>query len=100
MDSQGGATWPPWERRAASARRAARIGRGGQVAARKCQPQTGERHLKKGCRHPRDQTPAGSRAMITTIAQKTGGSIRKVCAVLGEARSSFYHASAPTATQV
>ena len=38
--------------------------------------------------------------MIQTIAQKTGGSIRKVCVVLGEARSSFYHASTPTATQV
>jgi transposase InsO family protein len=38
--------------------------------------------------------------MIELIALKTGGSIRKVCAVLGEARSSFYHASAPTATQV
>jgi transposase InsO family protein len=38
--------------------------------------------------------------MIELIAQKTGGSIRKVCAVLGEARSSFYHAAAPTATQV
>jgi transposase InsO family protein len=38
--------------------------------------------------------------MIQIVAQKTGGSIRKVCAVLGEARSSFYHASTPTATQV
>jgi len=38
--------------------------------------------------------------MISLIAQKTGGSIRRVCKVLGEARSSFYHASAPTATQV
>ena len=38
--------------------------------------------------------------MIQLVAQKTGGSIRKVCAVLGEARSSFYHASTPTATQV
>jgi putative transposase len=38
--------------------------------------------------------------MIELIALKTGGSIRKVCAVLGEARSSFYHASTPTATQV
>jgi transposase InsO family protein len=38
--------------------------------------------------------------MIELIAQKTGGSIRQVCAVLGEARSSFYHASSPTATQV
>ena len=38
--------------------------------------------------------------MIQVVAQKTGGSIRKVCAVLGEARSSFYHAAAPTATQV
>ena len=38
--------------------------------------------------------------MIQLIARKTGGSIRKVCAVLGEARSSFYHASTPTATQV
>ena len=38
--------------------------------------------------------------MIELVAQKTGGSIRKVCAVLGEARSSFYHAATPTATQV
>ena len=38
--------------------------------------------------------------MIQSIAQKTGGSIRKVCVVLGEARSSFYDASTPTATQV
>lgn len=38
--------------------------------------------------------------MIQTIAQKTGGSIRMVCAVLGETRSSFYHAAAPTPTQV
>ncbi len=38
--------------------------------------------------------------MIELIAKKTGGSIRKVCAVLGEARSSFYHAATPTATQV
>ena len=34
--------------------------------------------------------------MIELVAQKTGGSIRKVCAVLGEPRSSFYHASSPT----
>jgi putative transposase len=38
--------------------------------------------------------------MIQILAQKTGGSIRKVCAVLGAARSSFYHAATPTATQV
>jgi putative transposase len=38
--------------------------------------------------------------MIQLVAQKTGGSIRKVCAVLKRARSSFYHASTPTATQV
>jgi len=38
--------------------------------------------------------------MITLIAEKTGGSIRHVCKVLGEARSSFYHASRPTATHV
>ena len=38
--------------------------------------------------------------MIQAIARKTGGSIRKVCGVFGEARSSFYHASTPTATQV
>jgi len=38
--------------------------------------------------------------MIQTIAQQTGGSIRQVCAALGEARSSFYHASALTPTQV
>jgi transposase InsO family protein len=38
--------------------------------------------------------------MIQLVAQKTGGSIRKGCVVLGEARSSFDHAAAPTATQV
>jgi putative transposase len=38
--------------------------------------------------------------MIEEIAQKTGGSIRKVCEVLGEARSSFYHAATSTATQL
>jgi putative transposase len=38
--------------------------------------------------------------MIEHIAKQTGGSIRKVCEALGEARSSFYHASKPTATQV
>ena len=38
--------------------------------------------------------------MIQLVAQKSGGSIRKVCAVLGQARSSFYHAATPTATQV
>jgi putative transposase len=38
--------------------------------------------------------------MIQLVAQKTGGSIREVCAVLGEARSSFYHAAVPTAMQV
>jgi len=38
--------------------------------------------------------------MIQILAQKTGGSIRQVCTVLGVARSSFYHAAIPTATQV
>ena len=38
--------------------------------------------------------------MIQILAQKTGGSIRQVCRVLGAARSSFYHAATPTATQV
>ena len=38
--------------------------------------------------------------MILSVAQKTGASIRKVCEVLDEARSSFYHAAVPTATQV
>jgi transposase InsO family protein len=38
--------------------------------------------------------------MIELIAQQTGASIRKVCGVLGVARSSFYHAAQPTATQV
>jgi transposase InsO family protein len=37
--------------------------------------------------------------MIQQIAQQTGGSLREVCAVLGQARSSFYHAAVPTATQ-
>ena len=37
--------------------------------------------------------------MIQAVAHKTGGSIRKVCLVLGQARSSFYHASRPTPTQ-
>lgn len=36
--------------------------------------------------------------MIQEIAQATGGSVRRVCLVLGQARSSYYHASEPTAT--
>lgn len=38
--------------------------------------------------------------MIALMAQKTGSSARKVCAVLGEVRSSFYHAAKPTKTQL
>ena len=38
--------------------------------------------------------------MIQLVARKTGASVRKVCEVLGEARSSFYHAGTPTVTQV
>ena len=38
--------------------------------------------------------------MIQLLAQETGGSVRQVCAALGEPRSSFYHAATPTATQV
>ena len=38
--------------------------------------------------------------MIQLLVQETGGSIRRVCSVLGEARSSFYHAAAPTSIQV
>lgn len=37
--------------------------------------------------------------MIQLLAQQTGASIRRVCIVLGEARSSFYHAARPTPTQ-
>ena len=38
--------------------------------------------------------------MIAFISQQSRASIRKVCAVLGQARSSFYHGATPTATQV
>lgn len=38
--------------------------------------------------------------MIQAVAAKTGGSIRRVCVVLGLPRSSFYEAASPTATQV
>ncbi len=38
--------------------------------------------------------------MIALIAQKTGASIRLVCAVLDLPRSSFYHAATPTKTQL
>jgi transposase InsO family protein len=38
--------------------------------------------------------------MIQLIAEQTSSSIRKVCAVLSEPRSSFYHADAPTARQL
>ena len=37
--------------------------------------------------------------MIARLAQETGGSVRQVCRVLEEPRSSFYHAATPTATQ-
>lgn len=38
--------------------------------------------------------------MIIQLAQQTGAGIRRVCAVLEQPRSSFYHAAKPTATQV
>ncbi len=38
--------------------------------------------------------------MIQRVAQETGGSIRQVCRMLEQPRSSFYHAATPTATQV
>ena len=38
--------------------------------------------------------------MIALVAEQTGGSIRQVCAVLEEPRSSFYDAATPTATQL
>jgi len=38
--------------------------------------------------------------MIELLANKTGASIRKVCAVMEESRSSFYHAATPTRSQV
>jgi transposase InsO family protein len=37
--------------------------------------------------------------MILSIQQKTGGSIRKICAVLSVPRSSYYHACQETLTQ-
>lgn len=37
--------------------------------------------------------------MIQTVAKRTGASIRRVCEVLEQPRSSFYHASLPTSTQ-
>jgi transposase InsO family protein len=38
--------------------------------------------------------------MIALVAAQTGGSIRQVCVVLDEPRSSFYDAATPTATQL
>lgn len=38
--------------------------------------------------------------MIEQIVQRTGGSIRQVCAVLGHARSSFYHAAVLTPSEL
>ena len=38
--------------------------------------------------------------MIQQVAEKTGGSVRRVCAVWGEARSRFFRAAAPTPTQL
>jgi transposase InsO family protein len=38
--------------------------------------------------------------MITQIIESTGGSVRQVCSALGLARSSFYHAAAPTPSQL
>jgi len=38
--------------------------------------------------------------MMLEISRKTGAGIRRICAVLGLARSSFYHASRPTPTQL
>jgi putative transposase len=38
--------------------------------------------------------------LIQLLVQQTGASLRQVCKVLGEPRSSFYQAATPTATQV
>ena len=38
--------------------------------------------------------------MIEQIAQRTGGSVRRVCAVLDLPRSSFYQAATPTPSQL
>jgi len=38
--------------------------------------------------------------MITNIQEKTGASVRKICTVLGLARSSYYHAAKETITQI
>ena len=38
--------------------------------------------------------------MISQIVEATGGSVRQVCKVLDLPRSSFYHAAAPTPTEV
>ena len=38
--------------------------------------------------------------MIALVVKQTGASIRRVCAVLGEPRSSYYEAAVPTATQI
>jgi len=38
--------------------------------------------------------------MIDLVAQKTGGSVRRVCKVLKMARSTYFHAATPTAPQV
>jgi transposase InsO family protein len=38
--------------------------------------------------------------MIDLLARKTGASVRKVCEVLGESRSSFYHSATPTKSRV
>lgn len=38
--------------------------------------------------------------MIRDLAEKTGAGVRKVCAVLGLPRSSFYHAGAPSKRQL
>ena len=38
--------------------------------------------------------------MIARLAEQTGASIRRVCQVIAEPRSSFYHAAKPTARQV
>ena len=67
-------------------------------------PQTGERHFKKGGRVHGDQTAAGRRAMIQILAQKTGGSVRQVCTVLGAAQAASItlplppHGKSPTPT--
>ena len=65
-----------------------------------CRPPTGERHFKKSRGDFRHRPSVQIREMIQSLKERTGASIRKICAVLDYPCSSYHAAAKPTPTEL